>query len=179
MDYITEHRTNVIKAFNNLFAGKTLSTYSISEQEFDLAIRSIANDIKNHDESKYSDDEFYAYRQKFFPTDNELKMMQEDSAYALKIEEDFKIAWKHHFTTNDHHPKYWKVINGEFNEDNEPTDMSLGAIIHAICDWEAMSMKFGGNTLDWFNTKADDEKSYMTERTLQIFTEILDLLFNK
>lgn len=176
-NYIQEHIENVKKAYNEYFVGKTILISLVSEEELDLAIRSIANEIVDHDKSKFSDEEFYAYRKKYYPTAGESKKLETDEVYADLVEQEYQKAWKHHFTTNDHHPKYWKVINGEFDKSNTPTDMSLGAIIHMICDWQAMSYKFGGTVLEWYNTKADDEKSYMSERTRSITEEIMSFIY--
>jgi hypothetical protein len=51
--------------------------------------------------------------------------------------------------------------------------MTLRAIVHMICDWEAMSMAMGTNTIDWFQNKADKEKEAMSPNTLKLVNEIL------
>ena len=51
--------------------------------------------------------------------------------------------------------------------------MTLEAILEMICDWEAMSLKFGTNTLNWYETKAIDEKKCMTSNTKDIVEELM------
>ena len=144
---------------------------SISDDELKSAIISVKEDIENHDASKYSEEEFEPYRIKYYPTTNEKNA---DEETRKLIDFNSEEAWKHHYKTNDHHPMFWAD-----SENNSPRDMSLGAIIHMLCDWEAMSYKFGTSTLDWYNNKASKEKEAMTDRTKVIVEELLDRLFVK
>ena len=51
--------------------------------------------------------------------------------------------------------------------------MTLRAIIEMICDWEAKSLKFKSNTLEWYTNDAEDEKAAMTDNTKKIVEELL------
>lgn len=124
MSYINEHVTFVQQSYYELFVNKEIHIDSISDEELRNAIMEIEEAIKVHDASKFSDDEFNAYRAKY-----------------------------------------------------NPIDMSLGAIIHMICDWEAMSKKFKTNTLEWYETQADEEKACMTEHSRIILEELLKAVF--
>jgi len=49
------------------------------------------------------------------------------------------------------------------------------AIIEMLCDWEAMSLKFGTSTLKWYENDAKDEKAALSPKTKEI---VEDLLYN-
>ena len=107
--------------------------------------------IKEHDESKYSEEEFEPYAQKWFG----------DRKKTFEYEE----AWKHHWMTNEHHPEYWL---GE--------DMPLIYILEMICDWGSFSIASGdiGELSEFYynKAKADPEKN-LSEATQEIIEDIL------
>lgn len=173
MDYIAEHRRNVYTAFQNLFP-RIPRSFVVNGQCIDDIIDSLQVDIGQHDKSKYSDAEFDAYRRKFYPTSIESK--ETDEAILKAVDENFEKAWENHYMTNDHHPKYWCYWNA--NKNFEPKDMNLKAIIHMVCDWEAMSIKFKGKTIDWWLHKSQDERKCMTKNTLNKVEELLRILFD-
>lgn len=182
LNYIKEHIANVQKAYYEFFYNKPIYIDGIGEDEFRSYINSIKDAIENHDSSKFTDLEFYAYRREYNPTEYERKQMENDPDFKALVDEEYDKAWEHHLMNNDHHPKFWKVKDGIYSENNEPKDMTLGAIIHMICDWEAMSMYYGTNTLDWYLNNAKEEKSDMTEETRKIVEQILRQIhgdFNK
>lgn len=154
--YINEHIANVKKAcdvFLSITWDEDLFTFDDME-ELKLA-------VEKHDESKYSDAEFEPYRKQFFPVDEEEKN---------ENEEDFETAWEHHYRNNDHHPQFW-VRDGIIKE------MSNVAIAHMICDWEAMSYKFGGSAYEYY-CKDGKNKTYhhntveKLEKMLNVFKDI-------
>lgn len=179
--YIIEHCQNVIKAFTMIFCNeKKYIPDGYTIEEYEDAINKLKYDINLHDRSKFLPEEFYAYRVKFHPTDNEKKRMEEDIDFLNKVKEDFDKAWEHHYKNNDHHTRYWLVPNQQ-DKGFHYTDMPLHAILHMICDWCAMSIKFDGDAVkvvDWYNNKADKEKSEMTEKTKSTVEELLKMIFN-
>ena len=62
-DYILEHINNVKKAFKNY--GELLCN------ELELNLQDMMNQIEEHDESKWSAEEFDLYRRKYFPEPGE------------------------------------------------------------------------------------------------------------
>ena len=48
-----------------------------------------------------------------------------------------------------------------------------------ICDWEAMSMKFGGSTVKWYNTMAKEERDDLNPNTRIKVKEILESIYNE
>lgn len=175
LDYINEHKNNVLISFQTLFQSLIyrdfqLDTDLFSIDELKQAIISLRDnsDIVNHDNSKYSDEEFEFYRIKFFPTTKEKSAISTDEDISRLIDDAFEEAWKHHYESNDHHPKYW-IHNNKIN------DMSLSAIIHMICDWNAMSIKFKSSVLNWYNDKAEEEKSQLSDNSKKIVEFLLHL----
>lgn len=171
--YISDHIANVQKAYEEYFVNKPIYIDGIGEDEFRSYIESIKDAITHHDDSKFSDEEFYGYRREYNPTSYEREKLENDPEFKQLVDEEYNKAWTHHFMNNDHHPKFWKVIDGVYSDDNVPKDMSLGAIIHMICDWEAMSMYYDSNTLDWYTESATEEKRDMSENTKKIVEELL------
>lgn len=170
LNYIKEHIQNVIKAFEIFFQPiledptVMINSEYYSDQEFRDACRIAEENIQHHDDSKFSDDEFDGYRAKYFPT----KAEEVDDDFQKLVNSAYQNSWYHHYKHNHHHPLYWMD-----EETNTPKDMSLDAIIEMICDWEAMSIKMGQDTLDWYENHAQDEKKAMTEKTKSIVEDIL------
>ena len=170
LDYINEHINFVIESFNRymvpLLSMNNISTL-ISDEDLKNAIKNVGETINTHDASKFSDSEFDGYREKYYPTTRELNG---DLSYKSNLEERYQECWKHHYQTNVHHPEHWVD-----HKNNICQDMSLEAIIEMICDWEAMSLKFGTSTLKWYENNADNEKKCFSPKTKEI---VEDLLYN-
>ena len=197
LDYIDEHRKNVETAFRNLFSNPVISLadsklFSI-DKNWEKYVDRLEEDIKNHDLSKYTDEEFYAYRAKYNQTEEEKARYNNDQVYQQMVDEAIKDAWDHHYRNNYHHPMFWKCVEiirldeygvpVEVNPNygivkQDPDDMTLIAILHMICDWEAMSIKFGGKTTDWYVNKAEDERKAMSENTRKLTKQILEYLYD-
>lgn len=125
-DYIKEHISNVMKAFDMF--GETLC------KELKVSPETIKKQCLVHDQSKYSSEEFEAYRQWFFPEEGE-----------EKNREIFDKAWFHHYSVNKHHPEFWS-LSGKLKK------MPDNYIIEMLLDWAAMSMKFKNSPVDWWNS---------------------------
>lgn len=168
MSYINEHIENVRKAYQKLFIDN--SAYVINTWDDPEVMKKAIEDtywfIKVHDFSKFSEEEFEPYRVKYYPTDDEKKLDQD------LIEKNYQEAWKHHYSENNHHPLFWCDELGHPKD-----DMSLVAILHMLCDWGAMSIKFKSSTYDWYYSKAKEEKDEMTENTKKMVEKLLEILF--
>ena len=108
--------------------------------------------IKAHDESKFSEEEFEPYAQKWFS----------DGVKTPEYEE----AWKHHWMNNEHHPEYWL---GE--------DMPYIYILEMLCDWGSFSIDKGDlrELSDFYYNKAkDDPEKNLSEKTKTIIEEIIE-----
>lgn len=170
LNYIKSHVAHVIEAFQiyiEPLLNESNICKSVSDSDLYNAIDKLKEDVEDHDASKYSDEEFPGYRARWYPTAMEQKG---DEDYQNKVEEVYQQCWDHHRKNNSHHPDYW------FDEEtNTAKDMSIEAILEMICDWEACSAQFNGNTLDWYENKATDEKKMLSNNTKTILE---DLLYN-
>lgn len=167
-DYIKNHVLNVQKAFLKYFVPlleRTNISTLISDEELKKAVENVSVTIQEHDASKWSDDEFDGYREKYYPTVKE----KADPNFQKLTDEKFDKAWESHYKHNWHHPKYW------INEDGSIKDMNLEAIIEMICDWRSFSIAKDdpNEVLDWYNNEAFDEKKCITDKTKEIVEELL------
>ena len=107
--------------------------------------------IRDHDESKFSEEEFEPYARKWHLD-------------GIKTPE-YKEAWKHHWMNNEHHPEYWL---GE--------DMPYIYILEMICDWGSFSIA-SGNMKElsdfYFNKAKDDPEKNLSEATKEIIEDII------
>lgn len=185
LDYIKEHINNVKLVYEKLFgSGRVIKLpEGISSVDFKNAVHAAGIEIAFHDSSKFSEDEFDAYRRHFHRTDDEILMDDTNPASAQEAESNFQKAWEHHYMNNNHHPQWWcyhDATGVRTSERVDPNPMSLDAIIHMICDWSAMSLKFDHtySPLSWYAT-ADKEKSFMHPETKRIVEELLNNLFGE
>ena len=163
--YIKNHQKNIQIAFYEFVNHNHI--YDLID-EYDIDLNNLEQRILNHDESKWSNIEFYGYRQFYYPLDNEL---------PSKILLD--RAWIHHYSINDHHPEYWIINRKENNELilNEEWDklksyeMSIESILEMLCDWIAMSLNFHSSLLTWYYSEG--YKYPFAEQTKEIVNKII------
>lgn len=168
IEYIDTHVKFVQKAFNDFFLPlleKEQISALISDEDLKSGIGRAAVNVLEHDASKYGDDEFDGYREKYYPTAEELA----NEEFQKQVAERAEKAWIHHYKYNWHHPKYWA------KDDGTKEDMNLESIIEMISDWLSFNIKNGNpkGIIDWYNTEAFDEKNAMTENTKRIVDEFL------
>ena len=146
-NYIIEHKERVSK-FADLLKEKLPELFdNIDVELFDEMIR-------EHDASKFEEPEFEAYAQKWFNNSGETL--------------EYKEAWKHHWTNNEHHPEFWL---GE--------DMPYIYILEMLCDWGSFSIDKGDfrELSDFYYNKAkDDEEKNLSANTKAIIEDILNKL---
>lgn len=107
--------------------------------------------IKEHDESKFSEEEFEPYAQKWHGN-------------GIKTPE-YELAWEHHWQNNEHHPEYWL---GE--------DMPYIYILEMLCDWGSFSIDKGDfkELSDfYFNKAKDDPEKDLSDATKEIIEDLL------
>ncbi len=107
--------------------------------------------IKEHDASKFSEEEFEPYAKKWHLD-------------GIKTPE-YEAAWEHHYMNNEHHPEYW---DGE--------DMPLIYILEMICDWGSFSLK-SGNMKElsefYYNKAINDPEKNLSDATKEIIEDII------
>jgi hypothetical protein len=143
-NYIIEHKANVkkfadwlVENLPELFEGCDIDTF------YEV--------IEEHDESKWSEEEFEAYAQRFYNNGDEGP--------------EFDEAWTHHYMNNEHHPEHW------FGE-----DMPCIYILEMLCDWGSFSIEkkdFRELSKYYYEQAKDDEEKNLSENTKIIIEEIL------
>lgn len=90
--------------------------------------------LKLHDLSKWSEEEFPAYANKFYGEPNDLA---------------FKYAWLNHLRSNKHHWNHWLLQNDE--DGLEPLEMPQNYALEMVADWMGASMAYTGSydMTDW------------------------------
>lgn len=137
-DYILEHKKNLMLAYNLMCnaneygetQGGSVSGMFIDYKEMDI----LKNKILQHDLSKFSKEEFFNYRLKFFKDENDTEE---------NIDFGFSLAWEHHYKNNEHHPENWK----------DKEKMSGMAQLEMMLDWTAMSIKFKNDPFEYYKEK--------------------------
>lgn len=154
-NYIVEHIKNIHKAYS---LNEDI-LYSFCEDKSIMTM--LENQLVEHDQSKYTKEEFEAYRNRFHPYENE-----------IINKENFDKAWLHHIHNNPHHWEHWVLI--EKNGEIKPLDIPLNYILELCIDWTAMSIKFGGTPLEYYENNA--HKIILSKNTKNTLLKILPLL---
>lgn len=150
LTYIHEHISNV-KIASIKYGPQLCELLNVSHIQLMM-------NITNHDQSKYSPEEFDGYRQYFYTCSNE-----------EKNKELFDQAWIYHQNHNPHHPEYWI----DRSEDGTIKDMPPLYIAEMLLDWEAMSMKFNNTTYDYY-MKNKDKKPF-SENTKKFIDKVIHI----
>lgn len=149
LDYINEHISNVEMVWKKYKHTITLDINTISRLDYLIG---------NHDDSKFGELEFEAYRNNFFPEHNE-----------EKSKKHFQEAWNHHQKFNHHHWQYWIMWKPE---GSVVLEMDYYYILEMLCDWTAMSLKFNQKSVsEWY--KKEKANMLLGIRTRQLIEDIL------
>ena len=128
IDYIATHKANTEKAWDVI---KTIDNPYIQNN-----LEVLDNNVKNHDQSKYDDEEFEWYRKKYYPVDDD-----EANEVMDKIQDIFWL----HYSKNPHHWEYWLDENKELDytkhSDEEIDNNVMIAYIEMLCDWASFGLK--------------------------------------
>lgn len=157
-DYLKNHIINVKRTFSDIL-------YEVISTETDLTAEEIANiqnQINQHDKSKYSDEEYYAYLDWFYPVNGQPLNRSE-----------FDLAWCHHQHVNKHHYQYW-ILTRDSGE-QIPLDMDIPSIIELLCDWHSFSKDDPKSTAyAWYQDNKDKMVlSDNTRKTIEFYIQYL------
>lgn len=120
-----------------------------------------------HDLSKFSPLEFYAYSWHFYAAEQEL------AGSGNKYKKKFSYAWLHHLHRNKHHWNYWVVDSVK----KEALPMPEKYILEMICDWRAMSRKFGNDPREYIEKHW--EQMILHPETAKIVAQKMELRVSK
>ena len=132
LQYLSNHILAVKEGLMELVMCEELN-YLWEDEEF---YNKLLDRVNNHDASKYSEEEFNAYRKFYYPINEEEKNQSK---------EEFQKAWDHHLQHNDHH---WQARSNY----TEFTDDTKLAILENVCDWLAMGYMYGNRPFDYLTT---------------------------
>ena len=149
--YLEEYRTYVVEHKQRVKQYADWLKENLPELFDNIDIDDFDSLIREHDDSKFSEEEFEPYAQHFYGSkDNDF---------------EFEQAWEHHWMNNEHHPEYW---NGN--------DMPYIYILEMICDWGSFGIQKGDykELIDYYNEEAKyDEEKNLSDNTKKIIEEIL------
>lgn len=102
-----------------------------------------------HDLSKLLPSEFIPYARFFYSKDRTNNYKQSD-----ELDENFLKGWTLHQKRNRHHWNYWVSVSRK--DEIIPIPMPDKYVKQMVADWNGMSRKFGGSTLDYFEKNKDN-----------------------
>ena len=135
----------------------------LTESDYDVELLTDIEILINcHDESKFKSDEFDAYCNYFYPS--------EENA---KDEEAFNKAWFLHQRRNPHHWQYWCLI--EDSGKIIPLDMPVKYICEMLCDWSSFQFVVDKNSTanNWY--QKNKNKMVLSDSTRQTVEELLKI----
>lgn len=154
LDYVERHYDNVQKAWI-VIQDKCKNMQFIYDDSIFWCFDSA---IKKHDESKLSEEEFFAYRNYFYPVSGE-----------VKNKKAFNESWEHHWKNNDHHWQNWTAQYGDTH--NLSSELCL---VHNIIDWMAMGYEFGDTAQEYYESNKD--KIHLPEWAIKTMYDIFENL---
>ena len=158
--YLAEHIGNVNKGLHWM-----LDNLGFEEEKPELEV-ALAN--FDHDDSKYSIEEYDAYDKYFYGGNRSYKVVQ-----------DFNYAWLHHIHQNPHHWQYWVLLEDdpESGMPYKALEIPVHVIFEMIADWWSFSWK-SGNLFEIFSWYADHRsKQIINPKSREIVEYILDRIW--
>lgn len=122
-----------------------------------------------HDDSKYSEEEFEAYRRNFYPVNEEEKELNK---------EDFEKAWKHHYESNRHH---WECRQYDECPDDKLSKEQMLDCLENVLDWMAMGYTFNDRPYQFYEKNKEKIKLPTAERNFieKVIYEGVDKKYTK
>jgi hypothetical protein len=157
-NYITDHRKGVSDVYNTKFKPEL-----IKEGKSQELLDEIQQLIDTHDDSKYSEEEFQPYCDRFYG------LKKDDFDHAA-----FDRAWNFHQKRNPHHWQYWVLINDKDEPQLSPQEIPFKYIIEMLSDWQSAGAHYGNTAADWYGKQKD--KMIFHPNTRKIVEEYLQYL---
>ena len=154
-DYLIQHIGNVQRSYQQFLRPVIEKVYPE-----DLAFCDSA--VSQHDASKYDDEEFNAYCDYFYPTEE-----------FPKDEVAFAYAWLRHQHLNPHHWQHWVLMRD--SGEKVPMDMPLEEIVNMCADWHSFSARDPESTAyNWYQENKDN--MLLSDNTRELVTFFLQYL---
>ena len=150
-DYLTSHINNVKLGFDWLYVNLP-ELFSSYDADF------LGDRISHHDESKWGEEEYFAYCEYFY------------GEKTPEVEENFDYAWLHHQHSNPHHWQHWLLR--EDDGDIKALEIPYEYILELICDWWSFSWK-KNDLYEIFNWYEDNKKKIILNEKTKIIVENL------
>ena len=153
-DYLTEYKKYIISHKQRVKQYADWLKKNLPELFEQPGLDAFDGLIQEHDESKFSEEEFEPYA-RFWYNDSD----------HYEWDPEYEAAWEHHWKHNEHHPEYWL---GQ--------DMPLIYILEMLCDWGSFGLESGNyaELVDYYYDEAiDDEEKNLSDNTKEIIEEIL------
>ena len=158
--YIKEHCASVRKG--SYWIRKSLPELLIDIPGVDYELM-----ILLHDDTKFNNDEYYAYDEYFY------------GKKTKTSEKNMRYAFQNHIHQNPHHWQHWVHITDDGSPSIIALDMPYQYIIEMICDWWSFSWASGDlfSIFDWYNEHKKIIK--FSKRTRDTVEDILHKLEEK
>ena len=154
-DYLKDHISAVQQGLDWLDMNLILDKEAILDAQERL------NTI-GHDASKYTSEEYEAYDDYFY-----------GSNQTAKVKEAFDYAWLHHIHNNPHHWQYWLLVNDDEEDGTKALKMPLSYVYEMIADWWSFSWRQGNlmEIFDWY--KKHQKRMILHKETRAVVEDIL------
>ena len=162
-DYLNEHVKAVQRAVSIFGEIGVLSPTS------DLYLQ-VVNLARDHDESKYEQEEYDAYDLYFYK-----KKAIDDEKERKAIDIAFDCAWLHHIHWNPHHWQHWILI--EDNGKPKALEIPEKYVYEMIADWWSFSLRNEKpkEIFDWYQEHKG--KMLLHPETRKLVESIMDKLW--
>ena len=158
-EYIDTHRKNVQKMYN--IYGEELC------KRLRVDYKRLGERIEDHDESKYSKEEFEGFRAYYYPTLEE----EADKENRGLRKKQYDAAWLHHLRNNAHHPEFWIYMDEDGNNQCHPMDPIH--IAEMLLDWAGMGVFFKKTAYEyWFD---NIHSKPLHKDTMAIVDNVIDI----
>lgn len=139
IDYLAEHYAAVQRAWQ-VVQRHCADMRFVSD---DYVWGSIDGEVREHDRSKLSEEEFVAYRRMYFPT------AREEAEEGPAINRAFDRACQAHLMGNPHHWQTWTT-----RPQGNPYWVEVQCV-HMVLDWMAMGEAHGNTARDYYDAIRD------------------------
>lgn len=141
-DYLTKHIQGVKDTWEQILKPvlvEGLKDEGIPEDQIQALCFDVDVLIKDHDASKYDEEEWVPYRDHFYSNKGN-----------PRDEITYKQAWNHHQKHNPHHWQYWVLIQDTSDPHIIAMPMPIKYIMEMLADWQSAGHFYGNTAYSWY-----------------------------